>query len=460
MKRREILLIKFICILSFFLYYFAPYGIYPYYCGCVAILYILDAYFVCRLDWNKKLYLSFNTLFALSFFLTSFGFAIFVQDTTAETLSVLAGKTVDFNLMPKCCSLCLIAYSLYSYYYIRKINVTTYSDQAVLSLPKIYSSLAISLFYFSFIILFIKTFLFFKRTGDINMNEDTFLVSIFQCMLPVAFIFRNAKRNSHNLIEFLKNNFVILLPTILVMALFLIMGDRGIIIVCSLTILMVYVLLVKRVNFLTLGCIAVVGVLLMFAVRQTRISDSALSSGSFSSFANASNNAFKEADGLITFFADLTGAVQELCLGYQYKQQHGMLAPIEQIVMLPTYPFPLIPTLVASVMFGKIPSDYGTGEQINNFVSPVGEGHFGNHVVIDIYMRWGILGVIIIFPIFGYFIANTTNKMKTDLKYLAIYFVLVGLAVYTPRNTIPFLIRPISYSYFFIWYLTRKRIVK
>ncbi len=459
-KLKTSFIIQVICILSFFLYFLAPYGTDFLYCSVVAFLYLIEAFFICRLDWANKFYMSFNLLFAVSFFLTSFGFALLVQDSTAETLSVLAGRTVDLNLLPKCCSLCLIAYSMYSLFFLKTIKRVSYIQQDVIKLPPLGETIAIPLFYLSFFALFVKTYVFFIATGDINLNEDTFLISLFQCMLPVALIINIAKKKCSGLFDFIKNNIIILLPTVVLMLLFLIMGDRGLIIVCASTIIMVYILLVKRIKIKTLGFLFVIGVLLMFIIRQTRIGDSALSSGSFSSFAEASSNAFKEADGITALFADLTGAVQELCLGYQYEQKYGMMAPVEQLIMLPTYPFPLVPSFVASVFFDKIPSDYGTGERINAFVSDVGEGHFGNHVVIDIYMRWGFLGVIIAFSLFGFFIAKISNGIKKNIGYLAIYLVLTGLAIYTPRNTIPYLIRPIAYSYFFIWLLTHKRVLK
>lgn len=235
------------------------------------------------------------------------------------------------------------------------------------------------------------------------------------------------------------------------------MGDRGLIIICAVTILIVYCIFVSKIKFKTMGLIGVVGVMLMFAIRQTRVSDNALSSSSFSSFATASNNAFKEANGVISLFADLTGTINELCLGYEYTEKYGLLYPEEQLIMLPTYPFPLLPSLVASVLFDKKPTDYGTGERLNYYVSDVGNGAFGNSVVIDIYMRWGIVGVMLVFSIFGYCLAFITNKSKSDIRYLAIYIVLTGLAIYTPRNTIPFLIRPIAYSYFFMSILIRKK---
>ena len=84
-------------------------------------------------------------------------------------------------------------------------------------------------------------------------------------------------------------------------------------------------------------------------------------------------------------------------------------------------------------------------------MASVGDANFGNHCVIDIYMMWGMLGVLIIFYVFGYAMASCYNKIFENILFASLFVLLVSRAIYVPRNMVLSLIRPAVYVWFFVW---------
>lgn len=430
--------------LSLFLYFIAPYGEDVLIVMTASFLFAIEAYIVCKKDFMNRQYMSFNILFAFSFFLASYAFALLVRGTTAEVSSVLLSKVIDFNYLPKCCSLCTIAYSSYALGFLYKQRNGNKAYQLI-KLSANGQEYVTTIFTIVFVLLFLQTINFLNSGGGINMSENPFLSSMFQSFLPLALIVMTNKARCEYFFQYVANNRYILSLILIISLLYIFLGDRGIVITCGLSFFATYSFCVNRLRLKSLLLIGFVGVLMMFVIRETRVGSNSLSSGNISGFQVAAGNALKQSNGVMYFFSDLTGAVNELCLGYEYKEKNGLLYPIEQTVMLPTMPFPLLPTIVAKTLFNKIPSDFGTGERLNFYVSALGDAHFGNHVVIDVYMRWGIIGVMVAFFVFGIGLSYIERRKNESLYFAALYILMISMAIYTPRNTIVYLIRPIAY---------------
>ncbi len=449
MKRGVVYLIT---VVSLFLYFCAPYGDYWTFNTLTAILFVIEAFIVCESEFKSKLYVGFNILFSISFFLTSFAFAVLVKGTLAEVFNSILDRLVDFSYLPKCTSLCLVSYSFYAIgflNYSKNHRVNSHVSRIDFSINK--TQFPHFVFFIAFMLLAIQTLHYINTVGDINMSESPFLVSIFESLLPVTFVFTLSCKPCTNVNDFFKKNIFLFSLVSFMMLMYLYMGDRGLVIYCGITIIVVYVLFIKRIKWHTMLIMGIVGVLMMFVIRMTRGGDESLSSGSISSFNNAAGSALAQERGVMYYFSDLTGAVNELCVGYEYKKKHGLLEPIDQLALLPLYPFPLLPTIYTDLLYEKEPADFGTGETLNKYASDLGSANFGNHVVIDIYMKWGLIGILIVFFLFGTIVSFLYYYKDVSIYYASIYILFSGFAIYTPRNTIDFLIRPAAYIIFFTW---------
>jgi hypothetical protein len=198
-----------------------------------------------------------------------------------------------------------------------------------------------------------------------------------------------------------------------------------------------------------------VGVVMMFSIRQMRISDDFSSStSSVSSFTSAASSSLSDAGiayGAWYYLSDLTNISHELCLGYEYRSRNGLFHPFEEIVLNICSPIPLLPSLVSNFIFDNPTSEYNTSEALNKYMRSVGDGNFGNHCIIDLYMMWGLIGVIVVCSFFGYVVASCYNRLYDDILYTALFVLLVSSAIYIPRNMILSLIRPAVYIWFFVW---------
>jgi len=198
-----------------------------------------------------------------------------------------------------------------------------------------------------------------------------------------------------------------------------------------------------------------IGAILMFSIRQMRMSENyAKESSSLSSYTDFAASALSEYGaeyGVWYYLSDLTNISHELCLGYDYSQSHDLFHPVEEIVLTVLSPIPLLPSLFCNYVLGKPTSEYVTGTELNKYMSNYGHANFGNHCVIDVYMMWGLLGVLIVFYFFGYTVAKCYNHLFDTLLFAALYIMLVSYAIYVPRNIVLSLIRPAVYIWFFVW---------
>lgn len=285
------------------------------------------------------------------------------------------------------------------------------------------------------------------------MSSDATLISLFQILFGVVLLLGTTKWTVSKLSSYVKSNFTFLSLCVIMMLVFTYIGDRGLILSCGLIILFVYNAYVKRMRLWTILGFLLVGVVFMFTIRQTRNTNSLASSSSVSSYVTNASDIIDRSIieyGPWYFLADLTNIYQELCVGYEYSEKHDLLYPGEQILMTIAYPFPFLPTIVASA-FNKTTSDYVPGSALNRYVSDTIEAHYGSHCVIDIYITWGLLGVLLIFYLFGSFVGRVYNNLYDNVFYAAIYVLLMSYAIYIPRNRVVSLIRPILYTVLFVW---------
>lgn len=455
-------LVFFILLLSIILYYMAPNYVDRAYCAVCLALYIVEVALVLRIDLKSKIYVGFNVLFFISFFLTSFAYPLFVYDTPADLLSKVESN-INFSYLTKCSALCLIASSVYCYGYLREIKIRkcfNYGNQYLKSNVEVGNIHFIkSLYIVIFLILFSVAVLFARAGGSVALEGGDLLSALFEALFPVVLLLNTIKTKPSNIFEFLKRNFMVLTLAILMMLAFIRIGDRGLVLTCGVQIIAIYTFCVKRPRIMQVAIVGLIGMVLMFSIRQLRMSDTYSQSSSVSSFANFATSSIGEYGaeyGIWYYLSDLTNISHELCLGYEYSNTHAPFHPVEEVILAVISPIPLLPSLVSNYILGHPTIYYVTGAELNKYMSAFGDANFGNHCVIDVFMMWRLLGIFVVFGVFGFCVAHCYNNAFNSILFAALYIMLISYAIYVPRNIVLSLIRPAVYIWFFIW-LSRRQ---
>ena len=455
MALRYILLIG-----SILLYLFSPISENTYYILCAFVIFIIDAYLLVNENVRNRDFFSFNIIFSIAFFLTSYCFPVFIlnndvlHDAFVE-LSTMSIGYIDFSYITKATSLCSVAYAIY---------VVAYKNDQIYSSAESFQTNLHS--YRGKIRMFLNigffaemaNIIFTVRGGSRDFNINPFIYDIFPVLYCISLLScSNVVEKNKGVIAFWHANRLPLIYATIVMLTFLFFGERGNAITLGLITLSYYSFYYKRMRIYSILIIGLLGVVLLFSIRETRNKDYSMATGGISSFSSASKDAISGLSPIL-MFSDLIGATQELCYGYETTYKDGLSYP-SQIVILPFYPIPKMPSIVSNLIYDKEPGDLYGGSILNAKMSKSFESCFGSHIVIDIFMRWGLVGVLIAFFIFGR-IVSFFMRNKYNYAFPAVVFLLImGMSLYIARSSITDLIRPISYAYFFL-YLTNKRLVK
>ena len=436
-------------IISLFSYIMAP-GMYnSAFCLMLSIVFAIEAFVTLRRDIQNEGFLNFNVLFLSSFFLCTYAFPLFIIGTPSDTrLGVEA--FIDYNYAPKCTALSTFAVSLYLFSY----NKYRYKySEFNYWFRRINFGYINILYFFVFIITTFLVIIHIETSGSIAVNAGIW-DSIFIALCALRLTISSYNTGIQSFLQYVMSNKFTLATTGFLMLLYLYVGDRGFSISCGLIILAVYHLMIKRVKLLNFMLIAIVGTLFMFVIRETRTGDTSLSSGNASAFIHDADNIVQSNTRVIDYFADLTGIHRELYLGYEYYENNGLLHP-EQIILVPFYPLPGIPNLISKSLWGLTADDLKPGFALNRYIAWTSYGHFGIHCVIDVLMRWGHLGVVIFFYLFGLIVGKITTVKNNNVLTMAVYILLISLGIYVARSPLFDFIRSIAYLIIMVWISTR-----
>lgn len=410
---------------------------------CVA-LFLSQSFFIVRSDVRKYGILNFNILFLFSFFLVSYAFPLFLLGTTISNREGIEAY-IDFDVSCKCSALCTFAISVYFFTY--KRHEKTNLDFS--GLVKTISGGALYVIYYVIVFfLYNSSITHLQDDGGVQVHSGIWY-SLYLACLPLCLVKNCQKYHVDGLFQYFFKNIFILVPASLLIILYFIIGDRGLIIVSGIIIVAVYSIMVRHIRPVLLFVGIIVGSTLMYAVRETRSSESSLSSGNSSRFVQDASGAVSGAS-VLSVFSDLTGIHRELYIGYDYVDHHGLIEPA-QIVIVPFYPFPLIPNVLSQALFGKTMDQIKPGMVLNEYMLYSGHGHFGTHCVIDVYMRWGVIGVLLFFYLWGYVVASISRHQRKNQLAIVMYVVLIASAVSLPRQPLVDILRTYSYVIFLAW---------
>jgi len=250
---------------------------------------------------------------------------------------------------------------------------------------------------------------------------------------------------------YVKANRQLFLESAIICFLYILVGDRGLPISIAFIYLGVYSFFYKKIGIAQFAVIAIIGVLFLFAIRVTRITENSFARGGISAVVSTTQQELNGQSSIL-LFSDLMGASSELCLGYEYVDKFGIQYP-GKVILIPLQPIPLLPSLVAKAIWGKVPYELAASSIMNDYLGKAYNynASLGNHIVADIYIHWGLIGVILFFALFGRCIRYIDQNKYSNLFVAGSFILAVSYALYLPRDSIFTLLRPII----FIWFVDR-----
>lgn len=414
-------------------------------------LFIIGSCFLLREKKERFNILSFNVIFLFSFFFCTYSYALFVIYAGVEFSMTIFGFT-DFDYITKTVSLGTVAITVYfcSYSYQKIKKPTTLGIKEFTNTKKIKLIGLIRSFFFICVLLNFFYFIYIRGGNSFSITSAAFIPEFYKVFLIIYLLLSRLcyKKKEINLYSILLHNKRALIEALIICLLYLIGGDRGLPISIVFIFLGIYGLFYIRLKIIHFIIIVFVGVVVLFALRVTRGSENSLSEGGFMAVTETTQKFLSDASPIL-LFSDLMGTSVEMCLGYEYVQRYGFVYP-NKIFLLPLYPIPFLPSIVGILIYDKVPYEMSTAYILNDYVGRTFDyrSSLGNHIVLDIYISWGIIGVIVFFIIFGRSIAYIERNKSSNLFLAGSYILLISLALYLPRDSMFNILRPIALMYF------------
>lgn len=434
---------------SLFLYLIAPEGHNYVFCWACALVFFSVCYTAVRQDISEKRYVSFNTVFFVFLFISSFIIPLFLRSTFSYLDKYINRGT----------ALVTFAACAYNWGWQRPIMRGSYNyDTATVSfIPRLTQVIMNSLCIIVFIV-YIVLLASFMRTLDNQTNDFdvVYFVLILNAILTSTLLVNVvAKRQwCYNIISFLKNNALVVLLIFIVVCTFLSFGDRTTPIYLGLVVVGTYELFVHRIKLPTVILVSIVSLVLFFTVGQTRIATR--EEAGRSSLIELTETTLSNTSSIIDFFSDFVPASSALYLSLDYIETHHEFYYPEKILITVLSPIPFVPSLLSEALFHipnrELSSSYLTTSQYDRNIKRL-NGGLGTHCVGDIYLSWGLFGVFLAFFLLGRIIGIAQIRCRFSIYWAVVYISMLGNAVYIPRATLFDSYRLIVFQLIIIWLL-------
>lgn len=441
-------------IISILLFIFAPGAYSITFCMTCFGVFLTNACILSYRDYKQINTINFNLLFAIAFFLCSYSFACFILPAGEIGLigTALSGTSIN-----PCTALCTCAYSAYACGYgkLKRSNATSefYSLEYVKQIIR-----KIKLFYLLLLVaVFLVLFLFIRTTHEIEIEVTStpylfVLFTVFTAMLFACIKYGSNENTS--IIGFLQSNKIVIGGTVLVMLIYLFIGDRKLIIDLGLILLGTFSIFYKRIKPLVFAALLILGFVLMALVGLTRNSNSSLREGGLSSFVALGSTEMQSQESVWLLMSDLTERYEELYFGYEYTQKHGLQYPLK-IIPFAFSPIPLLPNAFCQFIYDVPLSKTSPGLLVGKNMYSDHDTGAGTHCVVDAYMPWGMLGTLLLFFFFGKFVRYVSNNYNRNLLFSSMYLLLISQSVFLARGSLFDMYRMLAWCYISI-YLIKK----
>ena len=460
----KLTLLVLVNIISLILYINAPHEYNLGFCTTIFILFLISAYLVISENLRgDKNFFNFHVLFFISFLYVNFVYPVFVYPSDPFYFPVYKYFSFDKNLISKSTALAEMGYSFYGLgsllfltFKKRKIkkekltlHITSLDDGIYKYIINILSIVFIGLS---------MTIFYLAKDGILGRKPDAFfelpsaLLVFTQVVLTLCIILsflRLQYNNTNNSFwDIFKINKLLLFAILFYLIIFLYPGDRGAAFQTVLTFLFCFSIFIKPIKLKLFAVIVISGMFVLTFISYARSS----SDGSFleSGEQNSKISSFTDIG------MDLIINNRNLYVGYEIAEKKGFNYG-KSMFFYAFSPFPLVPSLLSKELFNSEPGDLSSSTIITNY-SRANYG-LGTNVIIDLYMQFGVPGVIFFMLILGYYISFIMVKRSLVNLFALVFF--MSYSIYIPRSSMFDAIRFILWSimiYYFVYYFFRRNI--
>lgn len=405
------------------------------FCTSVFILFVISIVLFLRTSFKKKNYFNFHLFFLLSIFFTNFVYPVFIYPSDPEYFSIFT-FAFDHNVISKGTALSQVAVISYiiGASLIKIINnrkttdiVIDYSFSPVLIKIMLVLTLIFTVFFIGHVF-----FMFNVHPDEETLNTQ--VVNIFVIIFSITLLVNNLPYKNEiagQVLFFLKHNTLIIISGLLIVLFSLWFGDRGPALQIFFILMLIVVTFVTKIKLRFLIPLVAFGLFLMTMISYTRGSDSNLKSGSLSGTIDQASKEMGTFDSFWNYGMDLIINNRNLYVAMELGDRRELLYGKSYFPYL-TSPIPGLPTLLTKSVFGEEPEHFATSTIITKYTGL--DWGVGSNAVGDIYMNFSTPGVVILFFLFGMFIARL-ERSRTIYGLLA-FTLVFALAIYYPRSSL------------------------
>lgn len=425
------------------LYFFAPSTYSLEYCLWIHNLFLFSAVSLYVSDLkNEKI--GFNTLFTISFFFTNFVYPVYIYPI--DPSYSLFSFSFNTRVITKCTALAQIAYSAYAIGYTYKLpkdQLLTLNFTYILKSQKLLRiEIAVCLFVGLFVI-----------CGGLEYFEDRYLRSemstniIVQYMIlfftPIVVWFSSLITICKNKIRSTQIYAILIAISIILLT----SGTRTIPLIIFASLFIIYCLTHKVSVSFALSCVVFGTILMSFigSIRHDGVLDSTYVYNDDSQF------------GWMEHFSDLFICNRGLYVFYDYVNTHSYTFGISMLGCVLS-PIPFAQKVFMSIT--GVPSYFLNSPSFHTFLQfgvnpPLG---LGTNIVGDVYLAFGLIGVVILFFFLGRFIVCIRSKMyKGNYIFFIVYLVIASDAIYMCRAAYLDAFKSILWTSLIAWLFIKKQ---
>lgn len=420
--------------ISLLLYFFAPYNYSWDYCVACLIIFLYETIDIYRREFKKET-MNFHILFSISFFFVNFVYPVFVYPTNSS----FSLFRYDFNehVISKCTGLALLAYTSYiaAYFYrIRRALPKTDCNDPIIAPDKLINILVFcSIVVFALFILNDGFSYYTDMYGGEKSNDSGIIRYIIVLLNPILLLLCICSNNVK--LSCKRNMIRVFLMVIVVLLLFT--GTRTLSLSLGILIAVQFMQRNKinlfttiTIIFLGVFCLSIVG-----SLRGVEVSD-------ISELSKVDKRWYEYA-------LDLIVNNRSLYVLYDYSEISGftygqsMLAPLLQ-------PIPFFQSFVSKT-FSLSPEVMKSSNIVTNLeFGPDAQFGLGTNMIGDVYLAFGLVGVVVMFCFLGWFVAQMKSLSFKSLTCSVIYYILVSNAVFMCRASYLYLFATIIWTVMFL----------
>lgn len=392
------------------------------YCGIHYVVSLFLFFFFLK----KKNYFDFDTIFLISYFFVFFVYSIFLYPIS-ETYFFMFAYSFNSNVISESTALALLGSQMYMlgavwFHFKKRLKIESCNAIKQIYLPTnvihyitiVLFSLFIAVGGYSF---FVAVYKEGRSVDEVSIIGYIFALFMAFYMISITVEFNKLKILDSVIFQYKKVNHLFLFFILLSSIILLSTGTRTSVLQFLLSLLGLYSLLYRPINFKFFVFLFLGGVCVMSFVVITR----------------SERGAF-QIDSFVDLFMDLIINNRNTFTAVEYVNHNGysygvsMLAYIFKVI-------PFMQGLVCSV-FNLDPNNLRSAMILT--IDTLGENAtfgLGTNIIADLYLAFGFPGVIVFMTYLGYIVHKTEWMARLgNIYYLSMYAVLISLSVYMVRS--------------------------